>query len=80
MAVSRKILIVEDEEILAENLRFYLQRCGWEARVAPTGKTAVRAAGDFRPALILLDYHLPDMDGFAALEPFATGAPRAAAS
>jgi len=65
---SRKVLIVEDEEILAENLQAHFQRGGWEARIAVTGKSAVIAASEFRPGMILLDYHLPDMSGFEALE------------
>jgi len=65
---TRNVLIVEDEEILAENLQTHLHRCGWNVRIASTGKSAVIAAGEFRPALILLDYHLPDMDGFQVLD------------
>src|SRR6185295_2177998 len=53
MTQTRNVLIVEDEEVLAENLQTHLQRCGWNVRIAPTGKLAVIAARDFRPALIL---------------------------
>jgi len=67
MTQTRNVLIVEDEEVLAENLQTHLQRCGWNVRIAPTGKLAVIAARDFRPALILLDYQLPDMNGFQVL-------------
>ncbi|MBS1191788.1 MAG: response regulator [Rhodocyclaceae bacterium] len=67
MPHSKKILIVEDEEILAENLLAHLQRCGWEARIASTGRQAIATAGAFLPQVILLDYHLPDIDGFQAL-------------
>ncbi|HXE48173.1 MAG TPA: response regulator [Ramlibacter sp.] len=72
MAQSRKVLIVEDEEILAENLQAHFQRGGWDARIAATGKSAVIAASEFRPGMILLDYHLPDMSGFEALEAIRT--------
>jgi CheY-like chemotaxis protein len=64
---SKKVLIVEDEEILAENLQAHFHRSGWDARIANTGEAAVIAAGEFRPGMILLDYHLPDMNGFEAL-------------
>lgn len=62
-----KVLIVEDEAILAENLRRYLERRGWQARVANTGHDAVAACPLFQPDAILLDYALPDMDGFEVL-------------
>jgi DNA-binding response OmpR family regulator len=67
VAPSNKVLIIEDEEIFAENLQTHLHRSGWVARIAGTGKSAVAAANEFRPELILLDYHLPDMNGFEAL-------------
>jgi CheY-like chemotaxis protein len=64
----RNVLIIEDEEILAENLQTHLRRCGWNARIAGTGTSAVTAAREFCPDLILLDYHLPDMNGFQVLD------------
>jgi DNA-binding response OmpR family regulator len=65
---ARKVLIIEDEEILAENLQTHFQRCGWDARIACNGKLAVIAADEFLPELILLDFHLPDMNGFQVLD------------
>ena len=68
MKSPRKVLIVEDEETLAENLQVHLQRSGWEARIANSGRSAIEAANDFFPELILLDFHLPDMTGFDVLD------------
>ena len=73
MPQSKKVLIVEDEEVLAENLQHYFQRRGWDAQIANTGKSAVDAAKKFRPGMILLDYRLPDMTGFEALETIRPG-------
>ena len=65
---SPRVLIIEDEQIFAENLQTYFKRCGWNPRIACNGKVAVSTAGEFLPELILLDFQLPDMNGFQALE------------
>ena len=65
---SRKVLIVEDEEVLAKNLRTHFRAVGWDVCVARTGESAVIAASEFRPGVILVDYHLPDMNGLKTLE------------
>ena len=68
MGQYRKVLIVEDQEVFADNLQTHFERCGWNARIASSGKVAVSAADEFRPELILLDFHLPDMNGFQVLD------------
>ena len=73
MGVSKKVLIVDDEEIFAENLQKYFQRCGWDTRLACNGKEAMIVADEFHPGLILLDYHLPDMNGLQALDAIRAG-------
>jgi DNA-binding response OmpR family regulator len=68
MSPPGKILIVEDEDILARNLQEHFRRLGWETLIAGTGESAVTIAIEFRPGIILLDYFLPDMTGFQILE------------
>ncbi|HXE50513.1 MAG TPA: response regulator [Ramlibacter sp.] len=70
---GKRVLIIDDEEVFAENLQTHFQRCGWDARVACNGKLAVIAADEFLPEVILLDYHLPDMNGFQVLDAIRAG-------
>lgn len=62
-----RVLIVEDEEHLAQGLLFNLQAEGHEAQVAGDGETAVeRMVGRGEPFdAVVLDVMLPGMDGFA---------------
>jgi len=73
VAQGKKVLIIEDEQIFAENLQTHFERCGWDARIACNGKLAVIAADEFLPELILLDFHLPDMNGFEVLDAIRAG-------
>lgn len=68
MLTHTKVLIVEDELTLAENIMAHVQRCGGEARIASTGKQALATIDQFDPDVLLLDYHLPDMDGLDILD------------
>lgn len=59
---DEKILIVEDEEKIADILRAYLERDGFNVTVVNTGKDAVqKIKNNFD--LIILDLMLPDIDG-----------------
>jgi DNA-binding response OmpR family regulator len=68
MPSGTRILIVEDEEILAKNLGRYFLRRKALVKVVPSGEAALEAAGEFNPDMMILDYGLPGMDG---LETFA---------
>jgi two-component system, NtrC family, response regulator AtoC len=61
------VLIVEDEGVLARNIQRYLQREGFEARTAQTGREALRQVEEFGPDVVLLDLALPDMGGLDLL-------------
>jgi DNA-binding response OmpR family regulator len=60
---GRSILVVEDEEAIAEAVRVRLVAEGYDVRVAGDGPLALRMAGEERPDLVVLDLMLPGMDG-----------------
>jgi DNA-binding response OmpR family regulator len=63
-----KILIIEDEDNIRENLQEILEAKGYQVRTAANGKQGVLEAIDSRPHLIVCDVMMPKMDGFKVLE------------
>ena len=59
-----KILIVEDEEHLADGLRFNLEAEGYEAEIAADGDVALARIGESNFDAVVLDVMLPTVDGF----------------
>jgi DNA-binding response OmpR family regulator len=57
------VLVVEDEPAIADLLRMYLSREGFQVLVEADGQEALTAVSDHRPSCILLDVGLPGMDG-----------------
>ena len=62
--MSQKVLGVEDDINIAELLRLYLQKDGFEVSHAADGGKAVEMAKEIQPDLVLLDIMLPVMDGW----------------
>jgi len=62
-----KILLVDDEEAITENLASFLVRAGFEVSVAGDGLEALQCMAEVEPALIILDVLMPGMDGRAVL-------------
>ncbi|MEV4283163.1 response regulator [Actinoplanes xinjiangensis] len=58
-----RILVVDDEPQIIRALRINLRARGYEVDTAPDGGTALRAAADHHPDLVVLDLGLPDMEG-----------------
>ena len=65
-SVPRTILVVEDEPDLATAIAQRITAQGWRARVASDGASAVTAAEQLQPDLIIMDIMLPIMDGIEA--------------
>jgi PAS domain S-box-containing protein len=68
LASGGHILVVEDEPDIADLLRRYLERAGYQTSVAHNAADALRLARAEQPDLITLDVQLPDGDGFGVLE------------
>jgi DNA-binding response OmpR family regulator len=63
--VTKKILVVDDEERLRMLLQSYLRQEGFEVVTAVNGREALFMARQEQPDLIILDLMMPEMDGFS---------------
>src|SRR5262249_2623641 len=60
----RRVLVAEDERVLAMSLEWLLQMEGHEGLICHDGTAALAAAETFQPEVVLLDIGLPGMDGY----------------
>ena len=60
---GERILIVDDEAHIVELVRLYLERDGFRVESASDGAQGLRMARELRPALLILDLMLPEVDG-----------------
>lgn len=59
----RRILIVDDEHVIADTLRVIFGKGGFEARVAYCTEDALLRAREFPPDILLCDINMPGRDG-----------------
>ncbi len=64
MVNKQKILIVDDDENIAELISLYLTKECFDTKIVHDGESALEAHKTFQPNLILLDIMLPGMDGY----------------
>lgn len=62
---NERILIAEDEPTQAMKLQFILQQRGYTVSVASNGALALQMVKEKRPALVISDIMMPEMDGYA---------------
>jgi PAS domain S-box-containing protein len=63
-ALGLPVLVVDDDVDAADSLALLLRISGYAAYVAYSGPTALQAAVEHRPAAVILDLSLPEMDGY----------------
>jgi CheY-like chemotaxis protein len=61
-----KILVVDDERVIADTLAIILNQSGFDASAVYTGTGAVEHAREHKPDLIISDVIMPDMNGIEA--------------
>src|SRR5207244_5603123 len=76
-ARAPRVLVVEDDEDIAQALQRSLRMEGYEVRAAPDGRSALEHGRAFAPDLVILDPGLPGVDGIAVppAAPAAAGRP-----
>ncbi len=67
------VLVVEDEQVIADLVKGVLGREGWSVHVVRDGETALTTIARDRPALVLLDVGLPGIDGIEVCRRLRSG-------
>lgn len=61
---NNKVLIADDDNAIAELIKVYFEKDGWQAVVARNGKEAVELFKSEAPAIVILDVMMPEKDGW----------------
>jgi len=64
MVNKQKVLIVDDDNNIAELISLYLTKECFETKIVNDGETALTTTDEFKPNIILLDIMLPGIDGY----------------
>lgn len=61
-----RVMIVDDDDDTRELYAWAMRAAGWLVETVPDGKTAILQAASFAPDVIVMDLHLPVLDGYEA--------------
>ena len=61
--VKPKVLVADDERVIADTLAIILNQSGFEATAVYSGEKALEAARDLRPDMLISDVIMPDLNG-----------------
>src|SRR5579862_3283643 len=64
--VKPKVLVVDDERVIADTLAMILNQSGFEARAVYSGEKAVELAASFAPDMLITDVIMADLNGIDA--------------
>ena len=64
---ARRILVVDDNQDLADGIRYNLELEGYTVRISADGPSAIAAVRSWQPDLVILDLMLPGCDGYEVL-------------
>src|SRR5690242_11686476 len=70
-----KVLIVDDEYLIRYTLQHVIEEEGFAALTAETGMQALRLFEEQKPAIVILDIHLPDSNGLTLLKAIKENSP-----
>lgn len=68
MTTGPSVLVIDDDGLLLKSLTDMLRSRGYAVEMATNGEEGIAIAQEKQPALILLDYQMPVLDGMQALE------------
>lgn len=68
---AKKILVVDDEPEVRKLMEHFLSGKGYDVRIAENGRVGLATLETFTPDLVLLDMHMPELDGAATLQEIA---------
>ena len=66
--MANSILIIEDDEMLADNIRVHLERNQWETHVVHSAEEGLKKLESLRPDMVLTDYMLPGKTGLDVIK------------
>ncbi len=72
--MGRTILVVDDDDSIAEMINFHLTQYSYQVIVVTDGKSAVQTARQLLPDLLILDVMLPELNGFEVCRSLRTDA------
>lgn len=69
--MKKKVLLIEDDEIVRENTAEILELANYKVETAKNGKLGIEKSKSFMPDIVLCDIMMPELDGYGVLQIFS---------